>query len=140
MTELRIINDVQDSHFEGIVGPLSTFTEGKGFSYAPETITIGAFAGEKQVGGLQGAILWDWFYIKLLSLSEETRGHGTGRRILEKAEAIARERGCVGVWLDTYTFQSPEFYRALGYQSFGELPDHPRGHSRIFFRKMFSEG
>jgi ribosomal protein S18 acetylase RimI-like enzyme len=51
------------------------------------------------------------------------------------AEDLARERGCVGVWLDTFDFQAPEFYRKHGYEQFGRLDDYPPGHQRLFFQK-----
>ena len=57
---------------------------------------------------------------------------------MEQAEAVAREQGCVGIWLDTFTFQAPGFYRKLGYALFGEIPDYPPGSSRFFLSKRLS--
>ena len=54
---------------------------------------------------------------------------------MELAENFARERDCIGVWLDTFDFQAPAFYRKLGYQAFGQLNDYPPGHQRLFFQK-----
>lgn len=51
------------------------------------------------------------------------------------AEAIAHDKGCVGVWLDTFSFQAPDFYQKLGYSVFGELKDYPPGYSRFFLQK-----
>ena len=63
---------------------------------------------------------------------------GLARDLVLKAESIARERGCCGSWVDTFTFQAPDFYLRLGYEKFGELPRYPAGQSRLFLRKMFS--
>ncbi|GAQ00024.1 hypothetical protein NIES2104_65890 [Leptolyngbya sp. NIES-2104] len=38
--------------------------------------------------------------------------------------------------MDTFSFQAPEFYQKLGYTVFGELPDFPIGHRRLFLKKV----
>ncbi|WP_410052987.1 GNAT family N-acetyltransferase [Bradyrhizobium sp. SZCCHNS1054] len=86
------------------------------------------------VGGLIGHSSWEWLYIEVLSVAAHVRGRG--RQLMEKAEEIARARDCVGVWVDTYTFQSPDFYEHLGYSVFGMLPNYPRVEQRIFLMKM----
>ncbi len=48
-------------------------------------------------------------------------------------------RGCRGSWLDTFSFQAPRFYQAIGYQQFGELPDFPPGSRRHFLWKSLDE-
>jgi GNAT superfamily N-acetyltransferase len=88
------------------------------------------------VGGLVGVIFWDWFYIDLLWLKEELRGHGYGHRILALAEDEARRRGAKNVHLDTFSFQAPDFYKQHGYRVFGELQDFPQGHTRYFMTKQ----
>ena len=41
----------------------------------------------------------------------------------------------LGIWLDTFDFQAPEFYKKLGFSQFGEIVDYPPGHSRHYFQK-----
>jgi hypothetical protein len=55
--------------------------------------------------------------------------------LLAGAEAAAREKGCRGAYLDTFTFQAPKFYDRHGYLEFGRLNDFPSGHARIWFWK-----
>ncbi|MEH2166604.1 MAG: hypothetical protein V7K41_08010 [Nostoc sp.] len=51
------------------------------------------------------------------------------------AEQEAVNRGCLNVYVFTYSFQAPEFYQHLGYEVFGELADFPPGHRRYFLKK-----
>ncbi len=88
------------------------------------------------VGGLIGATYWDWFYIDVLWVKEELRGRGFGHSLLTTAEDVARQRGAKNAYLDTFSFQAPDFYKAHGYRIFGELPDFPLGHQRYFFTKQ----
>jgi GNAT superfamily N-acetyltransferase len=87
------------------------------------------------VGGVLGEIFWDWLHIDLLWIKEELRGHGYGHRLLAAVEAEARLRGAKSVFLDTFSFQAPDFYKRYGYQVFGVLDEFPTGHQRYFLRK-----
>ena len=91
---------------------------------------------KKTVGGLIGKTYWDWLYIDLLFVKEELRGRGYGHRLLEMAEDEARKCGIKNVYLDTFGFQAPDFYKQHGYKVFGELKDFPAGHQRYFFTKQ----
>ena len=91
---------------------------------------------KKTVGGLIGKTYWDWLYIDLLFVKEELRGRGYGHRLLEMAEDEARKCGIKNVYLDTFSFQAPDFYKQHGYKVFGELKDFPAGHQRYFFTKQ----
>ena len=86
-------------------------------------------------GGILGEIYWGWFYVDLLWVAEELRGKGHGRRLLTQAEEEARRRGAQNAYLDTFSFQAPEFYEKLGYEVFGTLPHYPEGHTRTFYTK-----
>jgi len=90
---------------------------------------------ESIVGGVIGATYWGWLYIDLMWVKEDLRGQGYGRELLSLAEETARERGASHAYLDTFTFQAPEFYRKLGYKVFGELKDFPPGYKRFFMTK-----
>ncbi len=87
------------------------------------------------VGGLIGKTYWNWFYIDLLWIRDDLRDCGYGHQLLTLAEQEARERGAKHAYLDTFSFQAPDFYRQHGYEVFGELRDFPEGHQRYFLRK-----
>jgi GNAT superfamily N-acetyltransferase len=86
-------------------------------------------------GGLIGETYYGWLYVNLLVVKEELRGRGYGDRLLTLAEEEARRRGMTNAYLDTFSFQAPNFYRQHGYQVFGELKDFPPGHQRYFLMK-----
>jgi GNAT superfamily N-acetyltransferase len=90
---------------------------------------------EEIVGGVIGATHWNWLHINLMWVREDLRGLGYGRRLLTMAEDEARTRGAMNAYLDTFSFQAPDFYLKLGYQVFGELPDFPKGYRRYFLKK-----
>ena len=46
------------------------------------------------IGGLRGACYWNTLHIELMWLSDKGRGSGTGKQVIQKAEAFAREKGC----------------------------------------------
>lgn len=86
-------------------------------------------------GGVIAGLYWDWLYVNLMWMKPELRGQGYGTRLLTLVEEEARRRGAKHAYLDTFSFQAPEFYKKLGYRVFGELPDFPRGHVRYFLTK-----
>lgn len=88
-----------------------------------------------QVGGLFGAIFYDWMSVELIAVPEQHRGEGYGTKLMDRAEEVARANNCVGIWLDTFEFQARGFYEKLGFELFGELPNHPKGHKRFFLHK-----
>jgi GNAT superfamily N-acetyltransferase len=104
-------------------------------SAEPLAILIQDPATGKTVGGLWGKTIYDWLYVELFVVPEAFRGRRLGSTILKQAEDIALARGCIGVWLNTYEFQAPDFYAKQGYELFGAVDDHPLGQHRLFFKK-----
>lgn len=87
------------------------------------------------VGGAIGELYWNWFHLDLLWLPEDLRGRGYGSQLLARIEGEARQHGAKYIFLDTFSFQAPEFYMKYGYTVFGELADFPPGHRRYFLTK-----
>ncbi len=81
-----------------------------------------------------GHIYAGWLGIVLLWVEADLRRGGIGRGLLEEAERRGLALGCHSAWLDTFSFQAPEFYRKFGYREFARL-DYPPDHQRIFFKK-----
>ena len=126
-----------DDH-DAIAAPLRAYNRSKvpTLDIRPLVIALHDEKG-RVVGGLWGETALDWLHVDLLGVPESMRGQDVGTALMQRAEAIARERGCVGTWLDTFAFQARGFYEKLGYTVFGEIPDHPVGGARYFLRKRF---
>jgi GNAT superfamily N-acetyltransferase len=90
---------------------------------------------QRIAGGLWAVSYYDWMFIELLVVPEALRGQGLGTRLMRQAEAVARERGCIGVWLDTFSFQARSFYERLGYRVIATIGNYPNGHSRLFLTR-----
>ena len=90
------------------------------------------------VGGLWGMTSFRHLFIELIFIPESMRRGGIGRRMMREAEEEAIRRGCVGVWLDTFSFQARGFYERLGYTVFGTIDEYPPGHSRFYLKKQFA--
>ncbi len=87
------------------------------------------------VAGLNGVSHWRWLYVRHLWVETSQRGRGLGRRLIAQAERVARDRGCVGVYVDTFDPRAGAFYEALGFTRAGEIVGFPPGHARLLFRK-----
>ena len=94
-----------------------------------------AESGAQTGGGVTGYAVYDWMYVQFLAVPPRLRGQGVGRALMQRAEAFGRERGIIGIYLDTFEFQSRGFYEKLGYSLFGQIEDHPRGLHRYFLQK-----
>lgn len=136
-------HQISEAHHEpietAVTAILSENSAATGFPYKPDPVKLKIVESGTIMAGLVGFTCWDWLYIETLAVDADYRGQGLGRRLVLEAERIARERNCHAAWVDTFSFQAPEFYTRLGYTSFGTLPDFPAGQQRVFFRKSLTE-
>jgi GNAT superfamily N-acetyltransferase len=90
------------------------------------------------VAGIDGFTWGGYAHVAVLWVSEPLRGKGLGRRLLEAAEAEARERGCASIVLSSHEFQAPGLYTKLGYQPVGATEDTPAGYRELYFQKRLA--
>jgi ribosomal protein S18 acetylase RimI-like enzyme len=91
----------------------------------------------KVIGGITGNMYWLHIHIDFLWVDKSYREKGLGRKLLIELEEFAIEKGCRFIYLDTLSFQAPEFYIKNGYEVFGTLEDHPKGFNQYFLQKRF---
>ena len=129
--------NVTEAERLAILTPLLAHNLANGGDDAHETfaLLLRAPNSNEVIGGLYGKISYRWLLIDLVSVPESMRGQGIGEQLMRKAEEVAREKQCVGIWLETFSFQAPGFYRKLGYVEFGRLADYPPGHMRFYYQK-----
>src|SRR4028119_51788 len=140
MPKLVTVEEPADEHRQAILDGLAEFNQSRAGSGLRRALCIG-IEGENGTlaGGLYGWTIYDWLFVELLFVPEQLRGQGLGADLLGRAEAEARARGCIGAWLDTFSFQARGFYEKLGYKLAGTIPDHPRGGARYILAKRWGD-
>jgi GNAT superfamily N-acetyltransferase len=103
--------------------------------YRPLNLMVRRDGEAAPAGGMVGYTLYRWLFVRLFFLPEDLRRGGIGTTLLRQAEDAARARGCVGIHLDTFSFQARPFYEKQGYRVFGTLDGQPVGAQRHFLMK-----
>jgi len=139
MTEIVLDENPAPEGREQILRPLVEFNLAHAgeFKYGNVAFYLKQPGQDAAVGGLWGRFAAGWLFVELLFVPEELRGQGLGAQLMQQAEALARKHDSIGVWLDSFSFQAPGFYKKLGYSCFGTLADFPKGETRYFFSKRF---
>ncbi len=69
-------------------------------------------------------------------VDERKRKAGLGRQIMHRIESHAKSNGCTLLYLDTFSFQCPDFYQRLGYEVVCEFQGLPNGVSKYIMQKQ----
>jgi GNAT superfamily N-acetyltransferase len=113
---IEVADPATEADHEAVMQKLIAFNDLHASSeYEPYALRLRDDASGEVVGGLFGRKYYGWLFVELLFVPEQGRRQGLGSRMLAEAEAFARSKGCIGVWLDTFSFQAPDFYpRSVG--------------------------
>jgi len=137
MTEIRPADGSDDASRDRILALLDSHAEAKGKSFDTEKVFYEAHEDGEYLGGVSARFALDlkWVFVELLAVADAGRGKGIGGQLMARVEEAARSRGMKGIWLDTYSFQAPEFYKGLGFSEFGRIDGYPEDGARHFFLK-----
>jgi GNAT superfamily N-acetyltransferase len=103
--------------------------------WRPLAVLISDPSTKQVLGGLLGRTSLGLLFIDLFFLPDSLRNQGLGSRIMQQAEAEARNRGCRNAVVYTISFQAPGFYERHGYRVFGRIDCNPAGTARVFMSK-----
>jgi GNAT superfamily N-acetyltransferase len=115
---------------EAVAGP---------YGYRPFVLSVRRPGETIPCGALVAHVFYRWLFVRLFYLPEDLRQGGLGAALLARAEREAAARGCVGVWLDTFSWQARPFYEKQGYTCFATLDDFPPGHGRHYLMKRLDK-
>lgn len=135
---LSVEGDPGPADIKAVEEGLSAHAEAQGlpFNWKP----VGVFLRD-EAGAIRAGLIgrhfsaYDSFFVEMLWTDERLRGQGLGARLLAAAEDEARDRGCKVIYLDTYSFQAPDFYSRHGYVPFGMLAFPGTDLQRTYFSK-----
>lgn len=133
---LEIVNEIKTQDEQTIFKGLLEYNLARIEDKNPQD--LGVYLRDEKgelIAGLTGQTHGNWLTIKYLWVSEKLRRKNIGSCILKKAEEIAKERGCKYVFLDTFSFQAPEFYKKYGYKEQFVLEEYPLKGKRYYFTK-----
>lgn len=103
-----------------------------------------ACIAKSSTGEVIGGALGRWWgqgcELQELWVHPEHRRAGLGRKLLVAFESLAAHRGCSSVYLETFSFQSPSLYFALGYTSQYRRDGFPHGIVKYHLLKVLPRG
>lgn len=79
------------------------------------------------IGGAIGRSWGTCCELRQLWVSAAYRQQGIGAALIRQFEDRSRLRNCTLVYLETFSFQAPDFYRELGYATRYSVPGFPGG-------------
>lgn len=79
------------------------------------------------IGGAVGRRWGECAELQQLWVREASRRRGVGTALVREFLSLARARGCKVVFLETFSFQAPRFYRSLGFRVAYENELFPHG-------------
>lgn len=103
---------------------------------AAEELTVRIDEDGELIAGVSG---WTWAQtagIGMTWVREDQRGTGIGANLLAAFESEAVVRGCAHVFVTSFTFQAPGFYKRLGYEEISRWESVPtHGRDQVHMRK-----
>jgi len=92
------------------------------------------------IGGLRARQWGSAVEVQQLWVDEPYRRRGVAARLMQMLEQAAVERGATVIYLDTFTFQAPEFYRRCGYVTALRIDGFPDGIAKHLMVKHVGGG
>lgn len=90
-----------------------------------EVRALGCFVRDgdgRVIGGAVGRRWGEAAELQQLWVHPAQRGRGLGAALVRRFEAAAAAQGCRFFYLETFSFQAPGLYRALGYTTVASTP------------------
>ncbi len=102
---------------------------------AEPPVAFQQYDGSEFVGAVVAQMFWGQLHVKYLLIEDKYRKCGIGRRLMERIFEFGKERKCSFVFVETMSFQAPEFYQKLGFVVEYVRHGYSNGTSFYYLRK-----
>ena len=103
---------------------------------AGEPVAFEIMENDVSLGVVVCQLFWGNLHIKYLLTNKEHRGHGIARALMEHAFDFGKEKGCHFAFVETMSFQAPEFYQKLGFEIELKRDGYAAGTSFYYLKKV----
>lgn len=110
----KLADEVKKRVFYGFARQAMQATGIDGLNEDP--ISFEVFDNGEFVGAIVVQLFWRQLHIKYLFVEESYRGQGIARRLMNHALEHGKNRGCQFAFVETMSFQAPEFYQKMGFK------------------------
>ena len=90
------------------------------------------------LGGVKARTWGQCCEVQQIWVLETYRRKGIGQRLMQETQAEAARRGCTLMYLETFSFQTPQFYQRLGFEIACEFHGFPDAIVKYVLRKAIS--
>jgi ribosomal protein S18 acetylase RimI-like enzyme len=133
--EIQLDENPRVEDFRVVLDGVRAFNRDQTGDERPRQIACFVRDAGRIVGGVQGNLWGRSMHVDALWVDEKYRSGGYGSKLMTALEDYAAAHGYSLVYLETTSFQALPFYRGLGYEVFGELPEISEGHTLFFLKK-----
>ncbi len=100
-------------------------------------IAVALYDGDLLIAGATGRTEFQRLYVNYLWVDADHRGQGLGGDCLRQIEAMALQRGCVDVLIETLLDEVADIYEHLGYACISHVHDFVPGFTRHTLLKVW---
>jgi mutator protein MutT len=100
-----------------------------------DPISFEIFDDSKFIGAIVIQLFWQQLHIKYLLVEEQYRGQGIARQLMNHALTFGKKRGCHFAFVETMSFQAPEFYQKMGFAIEFSRPGYAENTTFYYLKK-----
>ena len=133
----KLTDEVKKKIFNGFGQQAIESTGINGLSEDPISFEI--FDGTEFIGAIVVQPFWEQLHIKYLFVEENYRGQGHARQLMDHALKFGKKRGCQFAFVETMSFQAPDFYQKMGFVIEFSRPGYAEN-TTFHYLKKFLDG
>jgi len=111
--QTKLNDEIKGKIFQGFSSQAINATGMDGLKEDPISFEI--FDSAEFAGAIVVQPFWEQLHIKYLFVEEKHRGQGIARQLMNHALEFGKKRRCQFAFVETMSFQAPEFYQKMGF-------------------------